>query len=120
MTDPRNLKKISDILNSEGCVLGLFQDPKKNLYLESLLNDGSVRIYYSLDSNQLKDYLKSKITLNELYIQSKSFLVKYQYKKEVKTYLKEDFIDFLQCGADYYKDIPESMKSEEIENKFGN
>tara|TARA_R110002111_G_C5922390_1_gene366020 strand:- start:40 stop:183 length:144 start_codon:yes stop_codon:yes gene_type:complete len=46
-------------------------------------------------------------------------LIKHKFRKEVKTYLKEDFLDSLQCGTDFYKDIPESMKSEEFERKYG-
>lgn len=39
--------------------------------------------------------------------------------KKVKTYLKEDFIDLLQCGANFYKDLSDSMKSKEIERIYG-
>ena len=119
MIELKKLIKISDVLNSEGAILSLFKDPNDNFYFGSFLKDGSGTIYYSLNSSQLKDYLQSKITLGELYIQSQSFLVKHKFRKDVKTYLKEDFIDSLQCGADYYKDFPVSMKSKEIENKYG-
>ena len=103
---------ISDVLNSEGAILSLFKDEKHNFYFGFFLKDGTGTIYYSINSSQLKDYLQSKITLGELYIQSQSFLVKHKFKKE-------DFVDSLRCGAEYYKDIPVSMKSKEIETKYG-
>jgi hypothetical protein len=63
--------------------------------------------------------LKSKLTLIELFANSQSFLIKHKFRKEIKTYLKEDFLDMLQCGKDLYKDIPNSMKSIEVETKYG-
>jgi hypothetical protein len=119
MTDPRNLKKISDILNSEGCILGLFHDPKNNLYFGSLVKDGTGTIFYSVNKTQIKDYLNSKLTLTKLYKDSKSFLIKHKFKNEIKTYLKDDFLDRIQCGNDLYEDIQNSMKSKEIEIKYG-
>ena len=97
----------------------MYKDKKDSLYLGSFLKDGSGTIFYSVTPTYLKDYLQSKITLAGLYKFSKSFLIKHKYRAEQKTYLKEDFINSLQCGADYYKDIPVSMKSKEIEYKYG-
>jgi len=119
MIAPRNLKKELDILNSEGTILGLYSDPKNNLFLGSFLKDGTGTVFYSVDLDLLKSFSQSEMILSDLYIKSKSFLIKHKFRKEVKTYLKEDFLDSLQCGADFYKDIPESMKSEEFETKYG-
>lgn len=119
MTDPRNLKTVCDIINSEGCILGLKIDLKSNLYLSSYLKDGSGNVYYSTTEEQLKSFIESKVTIREIYLDSKDFLVKHKYRTEVKTYLKEDFTDNLQCGEDYYFEIPESMKSKKFENKYG-
>ena len=119
MIDSRNLKKETDILNSEGTILGLYRDPKGNLYFGSLLKDGSGTVFYAVSENQLKDYLHSKMTLSSLYKESQSFLVKHKFRGEMKTYLKEDFVDSLQCGNDFYKNIPKSMKSKVIGDKYG-
>ena len=119
MIDTKKLNKISDILNSEGGILSLYKDKKDSLYLGSFLKDGSGTIFYSVTPTHLKDYLQSKITLAGLYKSSKSFLIKHKYRAEQKTYLKEEFINDLQCGSDFYKDIPDSMKSESIEKEFG-
>lgn len=119
MTDPRNLKNICDILNSEGCILGLMQDPKNMLYLSSYLKDGSGNVYYSTTEEQLKSFIESKVTIREIYVESKDFLVKHKFRKQIKTYFKEDFLELLQCGTEYYNEIPESMKSKEFEKKYG-
>jgi len=68
------------------------------------------------------EYFKSRTTITDMYKQSQSFLVKLKFRKQVKTYLKEDFINSLQCGTDLYRDIPKSMKSmksKEFEKKYG-
>ena len=88
MIEPKELQKISDILNSEGSILGLYTDSRNKLYLGSFLQDGSGVIYYSVNLDTLKDYLQSKLTLAELYIKSQSFLIKHKFRKEEKTYLK--------------------------------
>ena len=120
MIDIDKLKKELDILNSEGTILGLYSDSKDNLFLESFLKDGSGTIFYSVDKNSLQRYSQSKIILSDLYAKSKSFLIRHKFRREVKTYLKEDFSDLLQCGNKFYRDIPESMKSEDFERKYSN
>ena len=120
MIDPGKLKKELDILNSEGTILGLYSDSKDNLFLGSLLKDGSGTVFYSVDLDLLRSFSQSKIILSDLYAMSKSFLIKHKFRREVKTYLKEDFSDSLQCGTKFYKDIPESMKSEDFERKYSN
>jgi len=119
MIDPRNLKSILDILNSEGTILGLKNDLKGNLYLSSYLKDGSGNVYYSTTEKELKAFVESQMTIKEIYLNSTDFLVKHKFRSEVKTFLKEDFENNLQCGSDLYKDIPESMKSKKFEEKYG-
>jgi len=119
MINLKDIEKELDILNSEGTILCLYKDSLNNLYLKSFLKNGSGNVFFSVSINYLKDYLNSKITLRELYNNSKFFLVKFIFRNENKTYLKEEFIDSLQCGSDYYKDIPESMKTMEFEKKYG-
>jgi len=119
MIDPRNLKPVLDILNSEGCILGLKTDPKGNLYLSSFLKDGSGNIFYSTNVKELKAFIESNLTIKNMYLRSSDFLVKHKFRNDVKTFLKEDFKNDLQCGSDLYKDLPESMKSKEFEKKYG-
>ncbi|HBH49004.1 MAG TPA: hypothetical protein DDX98_10205 [Bacteroidales bacterium] len=118
MINLNSLTKIGDVLNSEGAILALYEDQEKKFYLGSFLNDGSGTVYYAVDLYYFKSYLKSEITLKQLYLKSSSFLVKFKFRKTEKTYLKEDFTDLLQCGKDFYKNIPASMKSYQIEKDF--
>ncbi len=119
MTDPRNLRRVFDILNGEGCILGLKKDLSGNLYLSSYLKDGSGNVFYSVSEQQLKDFAQSKITIQEMYLTSNEFMVQVRFRNEVKTYLKEEFQDNLFYGSDYYKDISESLKSKEFERLYG-
>ena len=105
MTELKDLKKEADILNAEGCILGLYTTPNNKFYLGSLLKDGSGTVFYAVKPNRLKDYLQSQLTIVDLYNLSDSFLVRHKFRKEVKTYLKEDFSDSLKYGTAYYKDI---------------
>jgi hypothetical protein len=52
MTNPRNLKKEIDILNSEGCILGFYYDEKYNPHFGSFLKDGTGTIFYSVSEIQ--------------------------------------------------------------------
>lgn len=119
MIDPKLLKPIVDILNSEGFILRLKTDPKGNLYLSSFLKDGSGNVFYSTNLKELKAFIKSELTIKEMYLRSPDFLIKHKFRNDVKTFLKEDFQNDLECGSDLYKDIPESMKSIEFEKKYG-
>lgn len=119
MIEIKKLNKISDILNSEGGILTLYSNKNKDLYLESSLKDGTGTIFYSVTPTCLQDYLQSKLTLVEVYNSSDSFFIRHKYRKELKTYLKQDFISSLQCGEEFYKEIPDNMKSIDIEKKYG-
>jgi hypothetical protein len=115
MIEHRSLKPVLDILNYEGCILGLKTDPIGNLYLSSFLKDGSENVFYSTNAKELKAFIESNMTIKDIYLKSPDFLVKFKFRNDVKTFLKEDFQNDLQCGSDLYKDIPESMKSEQFE-----
>ena len=90
-----SLTKIGDVLNSEGAILALYEDQENKFYMSSFLNDGSGTIYYALNLDDFRGYLRSQTTLKELYLKSASFLVKFKFRKTEKTYLKEDFTDLL-------------------------
>lgn len=119
MIELKTFIKISDILNSEGAILTLYKGEKNTLYLGSQIKRGAGMIYYSITKESLNNYLKSLITLQELYLLSSSFFVQHKLQQSIKIYLKEDFKDLIQCGIDYYQDIPNSMKSSDIEGLFG-
>lgn len=120
MIVPSNLKRTIDILNSEGCILGLNTDNNGNLYLSSYLKDGSGYVFYSTTESQLKQFLQSKTTIEQIYSASADFSIKYKSRSEVVTSLKEDYQSKLMLGLKYYHDLPNSMKSTEFETKYGN
>lgn len=101
----------ADILNSEGMILGLFADKYKNLFLRSILIDGSGFVFYSTNDEILKNYFASEITLHEVFIESADNLITIQYRDR-KTDLinKMDLISMIQCGEDKYCEIPSGMR----------
>jgi len=119
MINLSELIKEADILNSEGCILGLYKTKERNYYLSSFLSDGTGNVFYSVNLKQLKGYLNSKFTLADLYIKSTSILVKKKNRELEQTFFKNDFIDKIQTGNKRYNTLPSSMKSELIEDKYG-
>lgn len=117
ITDIRALKKIDEILNSEGTILGLHSLNKK-LYLSSFLKDGSGTVYYATTKDNLIQYLNGNITLKELYNSSDDFMVVRISGKEMASHLKKDFADVLQCGDQYFSELQDSMRNLKIIDKI--
>ncbi|MDP3667805.1 MAG: hypothetical protein Q8R50_14070 [Sediminibacterium sp.] len=115
--DINKLKKIDDILNSEGTVLGLYQIANEYV-LSSFLSDKSGVVYYSTNLETLKKYLTSEINLKLVYIDSEDFIVTKKYRHEKVSYIKQDLADLIQCGDKLYSEISESMKNDKIVNQL--
>lgn len=111
--DIRKLKKIEDILNSEGSILGVYQIGDK-LYLGSYLTNKSGIVYYSIEKAVLKMYLNSVINLKNVYLASEDFIVTTKFRKETTSYIKEDLVDFIQFSELLYSEIPDSLKNKMI------
>jgi hypothetical protein len=111
-----NLKKIDDLINSEGSILALYKK-EENYYLGSYLSDHSGILYYSTNKIDLTDYINSKIKLIDLYNKSEDFIVQLKYRKEQLSFLKNDMSQFITFGENYYKDIPASMRNDKLEIK---
>ena len=112
------LKKVDDILNSEGMLLGLYKNNSENLFLSSYLKDGSGEIYYSTNKETLKKYFNSEITLKQVYLESEDFLVSRKFRKETETFIKEDLTDLLQCGDNLFSEISNSMRNDKLAREF--
>jgi hypothetical protein len=112
MVEIDKLKKVGDgILNSEGMILGLFADKYKNLFLRSILKDGSGFVYYSTNEYILKKYLTSEITLDQVFIEIEDDLITIQYRNSKTDLLKKmDLISLIECGEDKYCDIPRDIR----------
>ncbi len=118
MVDIKKLKKEADILNSEGTILGLYQ-AQSVYYLGSYLTDGSGMVYYSILSlSILKDYFNSKLTLKELYNDSKDFIVTTKFRKETASFIKEDLASLIKLGDKFYNELSVGLKNKEFEDKI--
>lgn len=106
------LKKIIDLINSEGTILGLLKDKKSKLYLCSFLINGEGTVYYSTTKKTLNDYLLGKLKTKELFLKSNSFLVTIKNKNNSKVYIKENIGAKIQCSEKYYTELPKSMTVE--------
>ena len=104
------LKKIKEVINSEGTILSLYENDGKSLYLCSLLENNIGYVYFPVKELNFKKYLKGKITLNEVYNLSEEFIVKFKSKGSVKSYFKEDLSDKLVLGGEIYTNLPNDMK----------
>ena len=104
INDLKKIRKVADILNCEGTILGLNHSGGK-LYLSSHLKKGGGTLYYSTTKQALRQYLNSEITLKELYLKSDDLLVMRELRTEVTSHLKEDFAGEISCGENYYKEF---------------
>ena len=118
MVEIRRLEKKYDILNSEGSILSLYENREGQFHIASLVQGGEGTIYYRSNSNEIRDYANSKITLNELLEKSEEVLVSLKKGSELTTYFKIDFLDRLELGGKYFKDIYKGIKNPEFEKEF--
>lgn len=92
------LIKLTEILNSEGMILGLFEDNHQNYYLKSFIKPGGGYITYKVSKVALKNFYDNKCTIEDLLRISKSILISFEFRKESQTSAKEDFYGKLHCG----------------------
>lgn len=119
MINIKNLKIIGDVLSSEGSILSLFLH-NQNYYLTSYLSDGSGTIYYSVQLEHLKQYLRSAITLKELYLMSEDVLIVNKFRNVETIHTKEDFVDRVQCGDSYFNKFGDDMANIYLSNQILN
>ena len=115
--DIRKLKKVDDILNSEGTILGLYKIENDYL-LGSFLKDHSGMVYYLTSLTALKKYLNSEIILKQVYLESEDFIVSRQYKKETVLFVKQDLVELIQFGDKLFSQIESSMRNDDIAIKL--
>ena len=118
MVEINQLKKVDDILNSEGTILGLYEQKTGNLFLSSYLKDGSGEIYYSTDKETLKKYFNSEMTLKQVYLESSDSLVTRKFRKETETFIKQELTDLIQCGDNLFSEISKSMRNDKLAREF--
>jgi len=57
----------------------------------------------------LKQYLKSEITLKDLYLISDDILIVNKFRNIETIHTKEDFVDRVQCGESYFNKFGDDM-----------
>jgi len=114
MIEINQLIKVGDIINSEGMILGLFNNKSGEPFLCSYLKDGSGEIYYSSKKEILKKYFNSEINLHQVYLESDDFIITRKFRKEITTFLKQDLVEMIKFGDKYYLEISESMRNDSI------
>jgi len=117
MIEINKLKKIADILNSEGTILGLYQ-LHKQLFLGSFLSDKTGMVYYLTTRESLNQYLNGEKTLGQVYLDSEDFIVSRKFRDETVAYLKQDLADLIQCGDKYYYELSDGLKTPNIQNQI--
>jgi hypothetical protein len=118
MDDIKKLKKIGDILNGEGMLIGLFKNDSGILYLGSHLKDSSGDLYYSTNLDILKKYLNSEIKLRQVYIESDDFIVTRKFRNKHTSFIKDDMIELITLVNQFYSEFSFSMKNNQIEKEY--
>lgn len=117
MIQVKKLKKLTDILNSEGTILGLYQIDNE-LFLGSFLTDKTGMVYYSTNKEILNHYVNGEITLSQVYLDSEDFIVSRKFRNDTVAYLKQDLADKIQCGDKYYNELSDGMKNPNIQDQI--
>jgi hypothetical protein len=113
LVETKNLKKITDIINSEGCILGLYKNGEV-LILSSHLMDIGGDVFYTTTGELLRHYLNGDITLNQLFMLSEDILVTRKLASEKTTHVKADLVSRITFGEEYYTNISYGMKNKNI------
>jgi hypothetical protein len=105
-----DLKRKIDLINSEGPLLSLFFDSKKNLILEGKSSETKESIFFKANIQDIKMYINSFISLNDLFNSRTCFVLKEKNENKVKSYLSKEYSCSLLFGNLFYDEIEKSMK----------
>ncbi len=103
----KNLQKISELINTEGMILGLFKDEQKNYYLKSFVKSQRGHITYKVSKSALIKFRDNKYTIEDLLKDSDSTLVSHENASLNQTFVKDDFYGKLHCGNKKISDFSE-------------
>ena len=105
------LKKVGeDILNCEGSILALYKVDNE-YYLHSFLNDNSGKVFYKTSLENLLNFYGSRISVWQLLLQSEDVNVSIVSPfSKIILINKNELINRIHCGSEYYKNFPSSTK----------
>lgn len=113
ITEIKNLKKVVDVLNSEGTILGLYK-LNDEWYLASHLQGVDGNVYYTVQRDRFYDYLNGELTLRELYLESEDLIVTMKRREGNVSCPKEDLAGNINCGDSYYPTLSSGLKNMDI------
>ncbi|MEN9547703.1 MAG: hypothetical protein RIR12_294 [Bacteroidota bacterium] len=117
MIDIKKIKKIDEIINAEGTILGLYNNGNEFI-LGSYLNNNLGTVYYSVDFAMLKKYVTSQVTLRQLYLDSKDTIVIVKNRTNTDSFIKEDLADSLELGDNLFSEISSGIRNDNFFQKY--
>lgn len=118
MINPLRLKKKIDLINSEGAILSILLDPKDNIIIMGLIEKTLEEVYFNVNIGDVKMYVSSYITLNDLFHSRDCYFLKTKNAGEIKTYLSKDYECELSFGNHFYDEISGSLKPQDGLDEF--
>ena len=115
----RNLKKLDDILNSEGTILGLYKYNDKH-YLGSYLKNKSGTVYYSVNEPMLTRYFNNELRLQEVFLACEDIVVPPNFRKGPVDLVKEQLAKLLTCGERLFIENSAGMRNDTLVGQFTN
>ncbi len=103
------IKKIIEIINIEGMILGLYKDEHQKYFFKSLIKPGGGYITYKVSKEILKDFYNDKYTIEDLLRFSESKLIDYDFRRDKQTFVKDDFYGKLHCGNKKVSDFSDGI-----------
>lgn len=112
--DVKKLRKVGELLNSEGTILGVYLNNRREYYLSSFLIKSMGTIYYSSTKEDIEQFINSKIRLKELFLKSNDLIVVNKKRDNQVSYIKEDMSELLWDGNCYFKDFPNGVRNDDF------
>ena len=111
MTDPRNLKKKDILLNAEGPLLTLFENPHGEFYFSAFLSISGGYVFFPVSDTQFKSFLNSEVTIRGIYESIDHLLIKRVFNGEVETFLKDGLQNEITFADQLFKHLSDGMKN---------
>ncbi|NPA43326.1 MAG: hypothetical protein GXO27_04795 [Chlorobi bacterium] len=109
-----NLQYLTDLVNCEGRIVGLYRTPEGEPILEILTADRNGYIILDPPETHLKAYLDGEMTLHELYRLTPGHIVFRRRGKEITAHPKETFLNALHTGDQTFQDLSSGCKASNI------